>query len=146
MKAIILHVSLEGSSPLVWRRIRVPQRTPLSAMHRIVQAAMGWENLHPYLFWRGEAPCSEETSGTMAEVLPQDGSTLTYLYDFGQEWMHRIVREASVTLPGSQVVCLEGEGACPAEDGGARARPFSVRSANARLVRVGDLDPVLIGI
>ena len=50
MAALELEVSLRDVEPRVWRRIVVPASISLRHLHEVLQAAMGWENAHLYLF------------------------------------------------------------------------------------------------
>ncbi len=57
---------------------------------------------------------------SVADVLPKKGSKATYIYDFGDDWLHQIVVEQigepdpKLTYPN----CIEGKRACPPEDCG----------------------------
>ena len=42
-----LKVRLLGTSPMIWRRVLVPESVSLRELHGVVQLAMGWEGLHP---------------------------------------------------------------------------------------------------
>ncbi|MGC9208127.1 plasmid pRiA4b ORF-3 family protein, partial [Acidithiobacillus sp.] len=46
----LLHVSLEGIEPPVWRRLWVDGGFTLNALHHILQAAMGWTDAHLHDF------------------------------------------------------------------------------------------------
>lgn len=41
-------VWLLGISPMVWRRLLVPDTCTLRELHGAVQVAMGWEGIHLY--------------------------------------------------------------------------------------------------
>lgn len=45
-----LHVQLQGTTPAVWRRLVVAERTSLAQLHRIVQTVLGWHQPQPYCF------------------------------------------------------------------------------------------------
>ncbi|MCI0478429.1 MAG: plasmid pRiA4b ORF-3 family protein, partial [Anaerolineales bacterium] len=45
-----LKISLEGSRPLIWRRVRVPGEFTLADLHHVVQIVMGWESYHMHRF------------------------------------------------------------------------------------------------
>jgi hypothetical protein len=60
---------------------------------------------------------------TLAEVLKAEGDGMTYQYDFGDDWQHKIMLEK--IAPANDLVkkpiCLSGERRCPPEDvGGVR--------------------------
>ena len=39
-------VWLFGISPMVWRRLLVPDTCTLRELHGVIQVAMGWEGIH----------------------------------------------------------------------------------------------------
>ena len=41
-KIAILRIELEDIDPLIWRRLAVHTSMNLRAVHRVIQAAMGW--------------------------------------------------------------------------------------------------------
>jgi hypothetical protein len=41
---------LKGLSPMIWRRVQVPENTTLRELHGIFQVAMGWEGIHLFTF------------------------------------------------------------------------------------------------
>lgn len=62
-----LKVSLRGISPIIWRRLLVPNDLTLYELHRVVQIAVDWEDYHLHSFrlhgrryetmWRGPSQC-----------------------------------------------------------------------------------------
>lgn len=64
-----IKITLQGTRPAIWRRVLVPADATLTGLHRIVQAAMGWEDYH---LWRFEiddvrAMADEVLRHTLAE-------------------------------------------------------------------------------
>jgi hypothetical protein len=60
---------------------------------------------------------------TVETVLRTPGDQLGYLYDFGDQWMHRIELDKIVTRPRADTVyprCSAGKRACPPGDCGGR--------------------------
>ena len=47
-------IELCDDAPRVWRRLLVPASLRLHKLHRIFQAAMGWEDCHLHSFQIGE--------------------------------------------------------------------------------------------
>ena len=43
-------VWLLGISPMVWRRVLVPDTCTLRELHGVIQVAMGWEGIHLFQF------------------------------------------------------------------------------------------------
>lgn len=117
--------------PKVWRRVLVPETITLAKLHLVIQAAFGWWNSHLHEFIAGDgkrygAPdlmggnpsaVGSETTRLSSIV---DRSTLSYVYDFGDYWEHRITVEKklapdpSLSLP----FCAGGACATPPEDCG----------------------------
>lgn len=117
-----LTVSLDEVSPRVWRRLQVPSTITLTQLHTVLQAAMGWQDLHLHRFawdpgWRdGEL---DETA-TLAEIAGA-GDRLGYVYDFGDNWWHDITVDKILTRPrrgNTYPRCLAGRRTCPPEDTG----------------------------
>jgi hypothetical protein len=50
MKAYKIKITLEGSKPLIWRRVIVPAEITFKRLHDIIQLSMGWSNCHLYDF------------------------------------------------------------------------------------------------
>ena len=46
-------IELRDVTPRVWRRLLVPASVRLDKLHRIFQAAMGWEDCHLHSFQIG---------------------------------------------------------------------------------------------
>lgn len=129
-----LLVELLGIEPRIWRRVLVPERSSLHALHHAIQGAMGWTDSHLYEFGVGDirylphyafdGPAGvDEQAAERHEVgvLFDDPSVpVHYLYDFGDSWHHRITLERRVRTPGAGAVprCTSGESACPLEDSG----------------------------
>lgn len=125
-----LRVTLEDVTPLVWRRLLVPGSVRLDKLHRMLTAAMGWEERHLHRFQIGEALFGMQFDDYPEEE--QDEKAVTVLrafasercgvheYDFGDSWRHEIVVESVSRLPiGLRFgVCLDGQNACPPEDCG----------------------------
>ena len=125
-----LRIGLTEVEPPVWRRLLVPGGVRLDKLHRIFQAAMGWQDYHLHSFEIGgsllgpqtdDAPEDEldEKSVTLQSVVGQTGS-FAYEYDFGDGWEHEVAIEKSWRTPTALkfAVCVDGGGACPPEDCG----------------------------
>ena len=122
----LLNVTLAYIEPAVRRQVAVPSQFTLGQLHSIMQCVMGWENCHMHAFrvggkMYGNDPDSlDESKMTVKDVLPKKGSKATYIYDFGDDWLHEIVVE-QVGKPDPKLTypsCLDGKRACPPEDCG----------------------------
>ena len=115
--------------PPVWRQVLIPAAYPLSRVHRVIQAAMGWEDCHLHVFQigktsygpdpEGELGYADETQARLADVA-RVRTRIGYEYDFGDGWEHELVVEARTVAEDGQAypACIAGEGACPPEDCG----------------------------
>ncbi|AXJ09136.1 plasmid pRiA4b ORF-3 family protein [Arthrobacter sp. PM3] len=135
-----LRILLNGSKPPIWRRVLVPSGMPLPQFHEVIQALFGWLGYHLHEFriggsrgpayapvnpdgeaeFYGEA-ARDESTVTVGDLLPAVGSTMTYTYDFGDNWVHGIKVEkilAGDDDGGQLPRCTAGRGAPPAEDSG----------------------------
>lgn len=115
------------ADPAVWRRLLIPAAMPLSTLHQVIQAAMGWQNYHLHTFTDGRrtygAPDPELPVADERRVRFRDldiKRTIGYTYDFGDDWDHQIVVHAvGAAEPGQRYPrCVGGAGACPPEDCG----------------------------
>jgi len=115
--------------PPVWRQVLIPAAYPLSRVHQVIQAAMGWEDCHLHVFQigktsygpdpEGELCYADETKARLADVA-RVRTRIGYEYDFGDGWEHEIVVEARAVAEADKIypACIAGEGACPPEDCG----------------------------
>jgi hypothetical protein len=125
-----LRLSLVDVTPTVWRRLLVPGSVRLDKLHRMFQAAMGWEDYHLHSFTIGHARFGmqsdeypdDELDEKEFTVLRATGDTrrFSYEYDFGDSWRHEVVVESFSRSPRGLkfAVCLDGQNACPPEDCG----------------------------
>ena len=134
-----LKISLENTKPSIWRRIEIPCTYNFWDLHVAIQDAMGWTDSHLHQFEVADplsgyplflgVPHEEdidpertipEWEVRVASYLTLAHRTLTYEYDFGDGWVHKITLEAigklkkGITYPR----CTGGRGACPPEDCG----------------------------
>ena len=121
--------------PRVWRRLLVPTTIDLSRLHVALLWGTGWQggHLHEFVFadanygplepdWDLPGGMIDEATVTLEEALGAR-RTFVYVYDFGDNWHHKVKVEKTVTLdaPLSLALCLAGEIACPPEDVGGAA-------------------------
>jgi hypothetical protein len=130
MRIIEIKVTLQDIEPAVTRTLQVPASMPLDRLHQTLQAAMGWTSSHLYMFEAGgvtwgiadpdfggeELPASKTTLEKVIE--DTGGKTITYIYDFGDNWEHRITTgKITDPVPGDLYPRLiEITGKCPPED------------------------------
>jgi Plasmid pRiA4b ORF-3-like protein len=127
-----LHIELTEVRPRVWRRILVPETITLGKLHRVIQAAFGWGDMHLHEFVARDgqrygtsdpmydAPGEVASERTKLMTALAGARTMDYLYDFGDSWDHRIKVERTYA-PDPQIKlpwCIDGAGATPPEDCG----------------------------
>jgi hypothetical protein len=130
-----MRISLMRHVPTIWRRLLVPGEIELSKVHRIFQAAMGWDDHHMHRFEIGDHSYVglddeldddeldddeiEEDSVLLSEVVEQP-MRFAYCYDFGDDWRHEVVVESIEVVPSvlKYAACIDGQRACPPEDCG----------------------------
>ena len=123
---IQMKIRLLGISPMIWRRLLIPDTCTLREFHGIIQVAMGWEGYHLFEFIiRGVHYSSPELFGESTDYLLghftfRKNAKLTYIYDMGDYWKHEIRIEDPQSTVKRQFypVCIGGSGACPPEDCG----------------------------
>ncbi len=126
-----LKVTLRGTRPPIWRRVRVASDVTLYRLNDILQTVMGWTNSHLHHFRAGGTfygtPDPEfgfeihnEKKFRLGEVLRRPKERMVYEYDFGDGWEHDVVLEAvTATVPGERYpVVVAGKRRCPPEDVG----------------------------
>ena len=128
----VLRVELLHIKPAIWRRIVVPGSIKLPKLHAVLLLAMGWDggHLHEFVFgdtnygepdpdFPSDPPMVNEARVTLAKALGALKS-FTYLYDYGDNWRHRIKVEKVLAADPElrSPVCLDGRNACPPEDVG----------------------------
>jgi hypothetical protein len=135
-----VRVELKETDPPAWRRLEVASDVNLAEVHDIIQVAFGWTDSHLHGFAAGPefydpeaerylCPFDEEESEDdgvpeaqvrLDEVLAESGDTLTYAYDYGDDWDHLITLEAALPREDGapRAVCTGGQRDGPAEDCG----------------------------
>jgi hypothetical protein len=122
-------ITLRGTKPPIWRRLRLPAGTTLPQLHRVIQAAFGWTDSHLHAFEadgrRYADPTAElghttdERRTRLYQVAPATGARIRYTYDFGDSWEHDILVEDVLPPDASpHAVCITGRRAAPPEDCG----------------------------
>ena len=129
-----IKVILAGAKPPIWRRVELASTTTLADLHHIVQACFEWNGSHLWLFDTAlgrygpgdmsavdvDLEYRDARRLTLQRAAPEPGSTMTYLYDFGDDWRHGIQVEAILPAVdgGRYPRCTGGRRAAPPEDCG----------------------------
>ncbi|MHC5056546.1 MAG: plasmid pRiA4b ORF-3 family protein [Planctomycetota bacterium] len=175
-----LEVELAEVRPRIWRRFLLPKNATFLDLHRAIQDACGWSDYHMFDFF-AKRPYGESLAGipddsgmteheipdaSRRELLSYFGTgkgkkkVCGYMYDFGDDWRHKIKLKKIVKLEDDLPrVLLAGARAFPPEDSGgiwgyetcvevatgqAKADPSDPRSAEqieSRRAWLGDWDP-----
>lgn len=121
-----LKVSLRRISPMIWRRLLVPEEMTLFGLHRTIQIAFSWEDYHLHAFklhgrhygttWTGER--HRDAAGkeiALVDLQLRVRQRILYEYDFGDLWEHEIRVEARLERESSKVypICIAGARAGP---------------------------------
>lgn len=134
----VLHVELVGIQPAIWRELHVRSDMPLSKLHDVLQEAFGWTHSHLHVFEDtsrqrygdttgdaddlgfGDSGLRDERQYTVADIAPRARSLFGYIYDFGDDWVHRIrVKKVQPAEPGKRYpACTAGARAAPPDDCG----------------------------
>ncbi len=130
-------ITLQGIKPPIWRRIQVPETYTFWDLHVAIQDAMGWSDSHLHEFTILNPSTGLEVNigfpdeeldkkiltdwnQKIADYFTMENPLANYVYDFGDNWEHKIQlekilpREQNVNYP----VCIKGKRACPPEDCG----------------------------
>jgi hypothetical protein len=129
----ILRIELEGIAPLIWRRVAMRTSVNLKALHSVIQASMGWLDCHLWEFEANDRKYSmlipgdpewnrritDAVATKLSALLTTDVREMSYLYDMGDGWQHRIIVEKLKAIElGTYPQFLGGERRCPPEDCG----------------------------
>ncbi len=116
-----LRVALLGIKPAPWRRIEIAAVTTLAELHAVIQAAMGWEDVHLHHFrilGRQYDPDYADLSRVrLADLRLRAGERFAYEYNYSAPWEHELRVEAvGPGLAGRRYPrCIAGQHACPPE-------------------------------
>ena len=141
-----LGISLLDSPVDVYREVVVPSNIRLPHLAELLIRTVGWTGYHLYEFQKdddlytdkasikeykswpepefGPAPVTryhDYTCYTLGQVLRQEGDSIEFRYDFGDDWKHDVVLLERGKYTDSQdpdFYVIGGEGACPPEDVG----------------------------
>ena len=127
-------IQLRGiSKPAVYRKLKVPENLTFDQFHTAIQRAFGWHNCHLYAFseigyrsaFQIEMPDPDNEGDSidsrkvkLKEIFKHEKQTFTYIYDFGDDWTHKITLEKITPEKIIRPSCIGGKGKCPPEDCG----------------------------
>ena len=151
-QGIQLKVTLKYTKPPAWRSVQLPLTATLGDLHAAIQVLFGWDGDHMHAFHVGGVHYSDalfdleeaedEEDARLRDVFPSGGPNVTYVYDFGADWIHEITRQKMVTLePGQDYpVCVAFAGKSPieytSEDEPEEPEPFDQAAVNTALAGI----------
>lgn len=128
MAGYICKIVIEDTHPPVWRRVLLPEGITFETLHKIIQVVFGWEDEHLHVF---ETPdrvqiVSDDEDGdgileseTQIDLFFQNHKWIRYIYDFGDEWRHKInIEKLDEEYQGQTAVLLKVKGDNFMEDSG----------------------------
>jgi hypothetical protein len=129
-------IMLLDTTPVIWRRIQVPDSYTFWDLHVAIQDSMGWLDYHLHEFEVLDPSTRDPVSiglpdadyeeildcrkQRLSDFFSVDNRKAVYTYDFGDNWIHDVLleeilpRDPSIKYP----TCIGGERACPPEDVG----------------------------
>ncbi|OTN76813.1 hypothetical protein A5886_001892 [Enterococcus sp. 8G7_MSG3316] len=119
-----IRIDLEGYRPPIWRRLVIPAGISYEQLHLLIQIAFEWMNEHLYLFFAGQKSFGVGISAASEKATIdqdfQECKSLTYIYDMGADWTHKIkiekiLKKEDITVP-YYPVCIKAVGDSPVED------------------------------
>jgi hypothetical protein len=136
-----LKIEIEMEGYEIWRRILVPSTYSFRHLHKIIQTVFDWQNYHLHLFEANKVGAKEKQIVTdddpetlegfdpdiydvlqerfvsLEDILP-DHEDVSYLYDYGDSWQHKITLEKVIEGKDFGAYFIEGDGERPPEDVG----------------------------
>src|SRR6266498_3134639 len=135
-----LTVSLARMVPPTRRQVEVPSDLTLAGLHEVIQVLFDWDGDHLYEFVVGRRryadpyylEACEDDEVSLAEVAGRAGKVISYTYDLGACWEHRIVVDAvEPARAGTRFArCVAGVGPHPAEYDHDRPRRLDLDALN----------------
>ena len=151
-QGVQLKVALKNAKPPVWRSVQLPLTATLGDLHAAIQVLFGWDGDHLHVFHAGGVRYSDpfyeleetedEEDARLRDAFPPGGPKVTYVYDFGADWVHEITRQKMITLdPGQDYpVCVASGGNSPVEypsgDEPEEPEPFDQAAVNTALTGI----------
>lgn len=93
-----LKISFAENDPeLLWyRTIEVPEDFTFSKLHEYIQEVIQFDNDLLYEFYSGKSQGNKlykiSNNALLSDIFPLDGLKLYYLFDFGDNWLFKIIK------------------------------------------------------
>lgn len=144
--SLVVRVELVDSEPEIWRLLQLRGSLGLDKVHRVLQTAFGWDDVHLHRFtandpfaplwpvdgqipetlqWLPRRECEEpddrpEEDLPLGQLLALGGGGAFYEYDFGDSWLHQLelVSRRPVDKGFAPARLIDGARRGPLEDSG----------------------------
>ncbi|MCR4277524.1 MAG: plasmid pRiA4b ORF-3 family protein [Candidatus Berkelbacteria bacterium] len=137
-----LKVTISNIRPPIWRRLLLPSNATFWDLHIAIQDSFGWFDSHLHEFFIGaiwdwkaihikiphpddelypeDKEPLDESKTILSDHLSEKQPSIGYVYDFGDDWQHRILLEKILSADPKEVYpqVVAGKRACPWEDSG----------------------------
>jgi len=133
-----IKVLLEGTKPIVYRTIEIPENATFFDLHMAIQIAFNWRGAHLHEFRKNNLLISDpefydddmyefedeklvnESEIQISEILQSPKDKIKYLYDFGDSWKLSVTLEKITDAKDGIVYprCIRGKRCAPPEDVG----------------------------
>jgi hypothetical protein len=128
MSGYKIEITIAESKPEIIREVLVDKNITLHKLHQIIQSIFNWENYHLYRFdinneyYEQKLPDlpndSRDTKKYKLGNIAKVNDVFEYVYDFGDDWLHKIKITEETNDEVKTPVCLQAEGIAPREDCG----------------------------
>lgn len=130
MAGYICKIVIEDTHPPVWRRVMIPEQITFYELHEVIQVLFGWENMHLHEFIipsdrirliskEAELHGTFFEEETLIDSFFKKYKWIRYVYDFGDEWRHRInIEKIDEEYHGRNAVLMKVKGDNFLEDSG----------------------------
>lgn len=127
MEMIHLKIELVDAKPSVIREVAVPSTYSFAQLHEVIQVLFGWDDEHLYEFYlpfkkmhivadeeSSYSPNTEFCLDVLLEEVLKPRNKFTYIYDFGDHWVHEITVGKMTQESGRSpyLITWTGENAC----------------------------------
>jgi hypothetical protein len=123
---IRLEIRIEDIMPPIYRKIDIPNTYTFYQLHHVIQLAFDWTNSHLFEFMNGPETIGDEEAKidakklTLKERFYEPKQKMLYVYDFGDNWEHKVKVEKMFDADPKKryPACVSGRRAGPPEDVG----------------------------
>lgn len=149
-KSYQLKITIKNSKPPIWRRVLIPDGITFRDLDDIIEEIFGWEHEHMFefcfdretYFTGSPVPQPDDTVDEQIDPWLSQDESFTYIYDFGDDWIHTIKVEKILEREERFPKVIKSKGPYLIEDCGGiwgfydcieEALPFDVEEANEHL-------------